>query len=42
MILRWNIRPIPIICVTIVTPVEVVIAVVVSMSDIMTLTVIVP
>ena len=41
MILRRNIGPIPIIFVTIVTPVEVVVAIVVSMSDIMTLTVVV-
>ena len=41
MILRRNIGPIPIISVTIVTPVEVVVAFVVSISDIMTLTVIV-
>ena len=38
MILRRNIGLIPIISVTIVTPVEVVVAVVISISDIMTLT----
>ena len=41
MILRRNIGLIPIISITIVTPVEVVIAVVISFSNIMTLTVIV-
>ena len=41
MILWRDIGPIPIISVTVVTPIEVVIAVVVSISDIMTLTVIV-
>ena len=40
-ILRREIGPIPIISITIVTPVEVVVAVVVSISDIMTLSVIV-
>ena len=41
MILRRNIGPIPVISITIVTPIEVVVAVVVSNSDIMTLMVIV-
>ena len=41
MILRWNIMPTPIISVTIVTQVEVVVAVVTPISDIMTLLVVI-
>ena len=41
MILRRDIGPIPVISISIVTPVKVVVAVIVSISDIMTLTVVV-
>ena len=41
IILRWNIRPTPIICVTIVTLVEVVVEIVIPVSDIMTLSIVI-